>query len=83
MYELAHIDPHFLTLLKNKGNPEDPSNYEPTAQCHVNIVKCLDTLVTKDTHNCTFTGRSTDKFSTADILNFLMLLQHNVSIFSD
>lgn len=81
MYELAHIDPHFLTLLKNKGNPEDPSNYEPTAQCHVNIVKCLDTLVTKDTHNCTFTGRS--KINFPDIHNFLMLLQHNVSIFSD
>lgn len=81
MYKLAHIDPHFLTLLKNKGNPEDPSNYEPTAQCHVNIVKCLDTLVTKDTHNCTFTGRS--KINFPDILNFLMLLQHNVCIFSD
>lgn len=79
MYELAHIDPHFLTLLKNKGNPEDPSNYEPTAQCHVNIVKCLDTLVTKDTHNCTFTGRS--KINFPDILNFLMLL--HVCIFSD
>lgn len=27
---LAHIHPHFLTLLRNKGNPEDPSNYKAT-----------------------------------------------------
>lgn len=27
---LAHIYPHFLTLLRNKGNPEDPSNYKAT-----------------------------------------------------
>lgn len=66
---LAHIHPHFLTLLRNKGNPEDPSNYKATTLYH-NIVKCLDTLVTQFKHNCTFTSRSKERFSRYSLFIF-------------